>query len=72
MAIAIPAGVQIFAWLATIWAGRPVWKTPFLFVVGFLVIFVIGGITGVMVAVGAVRPAGPRLATSSSATCTTC
>ncbi|HZB43538.1 MAG TPA: cbb3-type cytochrome c oxidase subunit I [Ilumatobacter sp.] len=50
MAIAIPAGVQIFAWLATIWAGRPVWKTPLLFVVGFLVIFVIGGITGVMVA----------------------
>jgi cytochrome c oxidase subunit I+III len=50
MAIAIPAGVQIFAWLATIRAGRPVWRTPFLFVVGFLVTFVIGGITGVMVA----------------------
>jgi cytochrome c oxidase subunit I+III len=50
MAIAIPAGVQIVAWVATIWSGRPVWKTPFLFVVGFLVIFVIGGITGVMVA----------------------
>ena len=50
MAIAIPAGVQIFAWLATIWSGRPVWATPFLFVVGFLVIFVVGGITGIMVA----------------------
>ena len=50
MAIAIPAGVQIVAWTATIWAGRPIWKTPFYFVVGFLVIFVIGGITGVMVA----------------------
>jgi heme/copper-type cytochrome/quinol oxidase subunit 1 len=50
MAIAIPAGVQIVAWVATIWAGRPVWKTAFLFCVGFLVIFVIGGITGVMVA----------------------
>jgi cytochrome c oxidase subunit I+III len=50
MAIAIPAGVQIVAWVATIWAGRPVWKTPFLFVIGFLVVFVIGGITGVMVA----------------------
>ncbi|MGH2394142.1 MAG: cbb3-type cytochrome c oxidase subunit I, partial [Candidatus Limnocylindria bacterium] len=50
MVIAIPAGVQFVSWLATIWAGRPVWKTPFLFVVGFLVIFVIGGITGVMVA----------------------
>jgi cytochrome c oxidase subunit I+III len=50
MVIAIPAGIQFVSWLATIWAGRPVWKTPFLFVVGFLVIFVIGGITGVMVA----------------------
>jgi cytochrome c oxidase subunit I+III len=50
MMIAIPAGVQIFSWLATIREGRPRWNTPFLFVVGFLVIFVIGGITGVMVA----------------------
>ncbi|HXF63966.1 MAG TPA: cytochrome c oxidase subunit I [Caldilineaceae bacterium] len=47
--IAIPSGVQIFAWLATIWSGRPVWKTPFLFVMGFIVTFVLGGITGVMV-----------------------
>jgi cytochrome c oxidase subunit I+III len=50
MVIAVPAGMQIFGWLATIWEGRPVWKTPFLFVVGFLIIFTIGGITGVMVA----------------------
>ncbi|MDY7101417.1 MAG: cbb3-type cytochrome c oxidase subunit I [Actinomycetota bacterium] len=50
MAVAIPTGIQFFSWLATIWAGRPVWRTPFLFCVGFLVIFVIGGITGVMVA----------------------
>ena len=50
MVIAIPAGVQIFSWLATIRAGRPVWNTAFLFIVGFLVIFVGGGITGVMVA----------------------
>jgi cytochrome c oxidase subunit I+III len=50
MVIALPAGIQFVSWLATIWAGRPVWKTPFLFVVGFLVTFAIGGITGVMVA----------------------
>ena len=50
MLIAVPAGVQFVGWLATIWAGRAVWKTPLFFVVGFLVIFVIGGITGVMVA----------------------
>jgi cytochrome c oxidase subunit I+III len=47
--IGIPAGVQIFAWIATIWRGRPVWKTPFLFVIGFLVIFTLGGISGIMV-----------------------
>jgi cytochrome c oxidase subunit I+III len=50
MMIAIPSGIQVFAWIATIWNGRPVWKTPFLFVIGFLFIFVLGGMTGVMVA----------------------
>jgi cytochrome c oxidase subunit I+III len=50
MAIGIPQGVQIFAWLANIRAGRPVWATPMLFSMGFLVIFVLGGITGIMVA----------------------
>lgn len=47
--VGIPAGVQIFAWIATIWSGRPQWKTPFLFVMGFFFIFVLGGITGIMV-----------------------
>src|ERR1700709_2067003 len=50
MAIAVPAGIQIFCWLATLWDGRPVFKTPLLFVIGFIVPFVIGGLTGVMVA----------------------
>jgi cytochrome c oxidase subunit I len=50
MAIAVPAGVQIFCWLATLWSGRPVLKTPLLFVVGFIITFVMGGLTGVMVA----------------------
>ena len=50
MMIAIPAGVQIFSWVATIWEGRPRFNTAFLFVIGFLVTFVLGGITGVMVA----------------------
>ncbi|WP_271898708.1 cytochrome c oxidase subunit I [Candidatus Phyllobacterium onerii] len=50
MMIAIPSGLQIFCWIATIWAGRPIFKTPFLFVLGFIVTFVIGGLTGVMVA----------------------
>ena len=46
--IVIPSGVQIFCWIATIWAGRPVFKTPFLFALGFFFVFVMGGMTGVM------------------------
>ncbi|HEX2063712.1 MAG TPA: cbb3-type cytochrome c oxidase subunit I, partial [Acidimicrobiales bacterium] len=48
--VAIPSGIQVFAWLATLVAGRPVLKTPMLFVLGFIVIFVVGGVTGVMFA----------------------
>jgi cytochrome c oxidase subunit I+III len=48
--IAIPSGVQIFCWIATIWGGRPRLRTPLLFVLGFVALFVIGGVTGVMVA----------------------
>src|SRR5215217_6485354 len=48
--IVIPSGIQIFAWLATILTGRPVLKTSFLYVLGFVVVFVIGGLTGVMFA----------------------
>jgi cytochrome c oxidase subunit I+III len=50
MMITIPSGLQIFCWIATIWAGRPRFSVPFLFVLGFIVLFVIGGVTGVMVA----------------------
>ncbi|HET6614611.1 MAG TPA: cytochrome c oxidase subunit I [Dehalococcoidia bacterium] len=49
MSITIPGGIQFFSWIATIWTGRPVWKTPFLFVVGFFLVLLIGGLTGVMV-----------------------
>ncbi|MEX2446804.1 MAG: cbb3-type cytochrome c oxidase subunit I, partial [Dehalococcoidia bacterium] len=48
--IAIPSGISIFAWLATIWGGRVSLTPAMLFVLGFIVTFVIGGITGVMVA----------------------
>ncbi len=50
MSIAIPAGIQIFCWLATLWLGRPVYRTPLLFVLAFFFTFVIGGLSGVMVA----------------------
>ncbi|HET7159809.1 MAG TPA: cbb3-type cytochrome c oxidase subunit I, partial [Burkholderiales bacterium] len=51
MAVAIPSGIQIFAWIATFAAGRVKMKTPALFVLGFLFTFVLGGLTGVMIAV---------------------
>jgi len=50
MLVAIPTGVQIFAWIATLWLGRPVYKVPMLWLVGFLIVFVCGGLTGVMLA----------------------
>jgi len=59
--IAIPSGVQMFAWVATIIAGKSVLKTPMLFVLGFLVLFVIGGVTGVMFACVPIQPADHRL-----------
>jgi cytochrome c oxidase subunit I+III len=49
--IAIASGVQIFAWLASLWGRRPKLTTPLLYVLGFVFIFVLGGLTGVMVAV---------------------
>lgn len=51
--ITIPSGIQIFAWLATMLKGRIVVRTPFLFVVGFIITFVLGGFTGVMFAITA-------------------
>jgi cytochrome c oxidase subunit 1/cytochrome c oxidase subunit I+III len=48
--ISIPSAVAVFAWIATIWLGRPVFKTPFLFFAGFVILFVIGGLSGVMTA----------------------
>jgi len=49
MMITIPSAVQIFAWLVTIWRGRIVMTAAFLHVVGFLVLLIMGGITGIMV-----------------------
>jgi hypothetical protein len=50
MAVAIPSGIQVFAWIATIAAGRLKLTVPALFILGFLFIFTLGGLTGVMVA----------------------
>ncbi len=48
--IAVPTGVKIFNWIATLWSGSLNFKTPLYFAVGFLFLFVIGGISGVMLA----------------------
>jgi len=50
MAVSIPTGLQIFCWIATIWDGRPRLQVPMLYVVAFIVTFVIGGLSGVMIA----------------------
>ena len=50
MVIAIPTATQIFCWIATLWTGRIVLRTPLLFVLGFFFILVLGGLTGIMLA----------------------
>ncbi|TMJ13992.1 MAG: cytochrome c oxidase subunit I, partial [Alphaproteobacteria bacterium] len=50
MTVAIPSGVQIFCWIATIWSGRPRYDVPMLYVIAFIITFVIGGLSGVMLA----------------------
>jgi len=50
VAIAVPGALQIFAWIGTLWRGQVRWTTAALFVTGFLGAFVLGGLTGVMLA----------------------
>jgi cytochrome c oxidase subunit 1 len=50
MVIAVPTGIKVFSWLATLWGGKIDLNTPILFGMGFISVFVIGGISGVMVA----------------------
>jgi cytochrome c oxidase subunit 1/cytochrome c oxidase subunit I+III len=50
MIIVIPSSVAVFSWVATIWTGRPVFTSAFLFFAGFVMLFVIGGVSGFMTA----------------------
>jgi cytochrome c oxidase subunit I len=56
MIIAVPTGIKIFSWIATMWGGSLSFKAPMLFAIGFIFLFTVGGITGVVLSNSGINP----------------